>query len=205
VAPIDAWRASLLRHQPLGTVVLFSSMAALLGSAGQANYAAANAALDGAAAAAQHGGVAAISVQWGAWAGAGMAAGSELVARKVAALGMSMLKPADGLAVLERLLCCPALPGGGPSRPPPLPPPVAPAVPFMWGRLFSGPAGAGAARMFERVRHEHATATAAARLSRGAAAGVAASAPALSAEVALAGVSEAVAAVLGREVCVWHD
>ena len=70
VAPLAAWQSTHLAHQPLGAVVLFSSVASLLGSAGQANYAAANAALDAAAAGAQRGGVAAVSVQWGAWAGA---------------------------------------------------------------------------------------------------------------------------------------
>ncbi|GBG00647.1 type I polyketide synthase, partial [Raphidocelis subcapitata] len=211
-APIEAWRASLLRHQPLGAVVLFSSVAALLGSAGQANYATANAALDGAAAAEQRGGVAAVSIQWGAWADVGMAAGSELVARKVAALGMSMLSPADGLAALERLLCCPALPGGGgggsPARALALPPPVAPAVPFVWGRLFSGAAAAaGLPRLFEDLRREHAAtavtpvaAAAAWPAPRGAAVARPAPAAPLSAEGALAGVREAVAAVLGREV-----
>ena len=58
---------------PLSTVSIFSSTSALLGPAGQANYAAANAAL-GAWADQQHAaGVAATSVMWGAWA-AGMAA-----------------------------------------------------------------------------------------------------------------------------------
>jgi hypothetical protein len=69
VAPLTAWRGHLGGHQPLAAVVLFSSVASLLGSAGQASYSAANAALDAAASAGQHGGVAAVSMQWGAWAG----------------------------------------------------------------------------------------------------------------------------------------
>jgi hypothetical protein len=45
-----------------------------MGSAGQANYAAANAALNAAAAAECARGVSACSVRWGAWAGEGVAA-----------------------------------------------------------------------------------------------------------------------------------
>ncbi len=53
--------------------VLFSSVAALLGSPGQAGYSAANGALDGLAAAWRRSGSPVTSIQWGAWAGAGMA------------------------------------------------------------------------------------------------------------------------------------
>jgi hypothetical protein len=57
--------------QPVGRAVLFSSVASLLGTAGQATYAAASGGLDGWAAAARDGGCDAVSVQWGAWAAPG--------------------------------------------------------------------------------------------------------------------------------------
>ena len=78
-APKLSGLAAVLPHlhgQPLRRLLLFSSVSATLGNRGQACYAAANAVLDAAAAALDAGGQAARSVQWGAWAGAGMAGGA---------------------------------------------------------------------------------------------------------------------------------
>jgi hypothetical protein len=58
-------------HLPLQQLLLFSSVASLVGAAGQANYVSANATLDSWAAAARCCGCAASSIQWGAWASAG--------------------------------------------------------------------------------------------------------------------------------------
>lgn len=57
---------------PLQQLVLFSSVASCVGAAGQGNYVAANAVLDGWAVAGQQQGCNVSSIQWGAWATAGM-------------------------------------------------------------------------------------------------------------------------------------
>ena len=79
---------------------LFSSVAALLGGAGQANYAAANACLDRLAKLRQGHTQAGASVQWGAWAGAGMAVESGVLA-DLEQQGMCMVTEALGLCALD--------------------------------------------------------------------------------------------------------
>ncbi|MCF8142167.1 MAG: thioester reductase domain-containing protein [Cyanobium usitatum Tobar12.5m-G36] len=79
--------------------VAFSSMASLLGSPGQTSYAIANGALDGLAAA--ESGCPWLSVQWGPWAGAGMAEGLE---RRFQALGVGLLPPEQAFEALDLLL-----------------------------------------------------------------------------------------------------
>lgn len=60
-----------LAARPLQQLVLFSSIASMVGAAGQGNYVAANAALDAAAVQATAEGLPTCSIQWGAWASAG--------------------------------------------------------------------------------------------------------------------------------------
>ncbi len=70
-AKVDAARHahSSTACEPVTSTLLFSSVAALLGSAGQANYSAANGALDGLAAHWAAQGSSVSSIQWGPWSG----------------------------------------------------------------------------------------------------------------------------------------
>jgi acyl transferase domain-containing protein/NADPH:quinone reductase-like Zn-dependent oxidoreductase/acyl carrier protein len=84
----------------LRSCALFSSVAALLGGAGQANYAAANSCLDSHAAWRRNGGTLGVSVQWGPWAEIGMAAGGAVHAR-LKTSGFDLIGLAEGLAALQ--------------------------------------------------------------------------------------------------------
>lgn len=88
--------------QPIEMFVLFSSLAAVLGSPGQSTYAAANAALDALAHERRRLALPAISINWGPWAEGGMAArlGQRERAR-LEAMGLRAFSEGDGLAALE--------------------------------------------------------------------------------------------------------
>ncbi|MFE7447551.1 SDR family NAD(P)-dependent oxidoreductase, partial [Streptomyces chartreusis] len=93
----------LTRERELDAFVLFSSVTAVLGNAGQAAYAAANARLDALAQHRRAAGLPATSLAWGPWGGAGMAA-DETVAEHFRRQGIRPLEPAHALDVLSRAL-----------------------------------------------------------------------------------------------------
>jgi acyl transferase domain-containing protein len=103
-----AWHLhELTRDAHLDFFVLFSSLAALVGAPGQANYAAANAFLDGLAHHRRAEGLAALSINWGAWADIGMAAALDTShQRRRAAGGIGLMAPSDGVRAFEALRTC---------------------------------------------------------------------------------------------------
>jgi myxalamid-type polyketide synthase MxaC len=98
-----AWNLHVLtRDLPLRFFVCFSSAASLFGSAGQANYAAANAFLDALAHLRRAQGLPALSINWGPWSGSGMA--SDVDGRRWAERGVDLITPAQGAQLFRALL-----------------------------------------------------------------------------------------------------
>ncbi|MFC4069619.1 SDR family NAD(P)-dependent oxidoreductase, partial [Actinoplanes subglobosus] len=108
-----AWHLhEFTRDLGLSAFVLFSSTAAFLDNAGQANYAAANAFLDALAVHRHEQGLPATSLAWGLWTGdRGMGAGLDRLAiERIAGLGLVPLTAGESLALLDA-----AVAGGRPA------------------------------------------------------------------------------------------
>jgi hypothetical protein len=199
-----------LQHQPISHQVLFSSVASLLGSPGQTNYAVANAGLDAAAQSAQSCGMPCVSVQFGAWANTGMAGRDAQTAARAARLGLALLKPGQALSALALSLRYVQ------QQQTAVMPAVLAAVPICWGAFLahvtqppsgffaeflaaaeSGPAGA--ARAASAVSPSAAAAAAVAGTVTVAAAASAAGAAATEQQVSEA-VGDAISSILGAVV-----
>ncbi|NVI97752.1 type I polyketide synthase [Myxococcus sp. AM009] len=97
------WLDQATRAHTLDFFWMFSSASAVLGSAGQSNYAAANAWLDALALARRASGLPATSINWGPWAGTGLMAqvgGRQGMERQ----GVSLIAPERGIECLPSLL-----------------------------------------------------------------------------------------------------
>ncbi len=92
------------QHLPLEHFVLFSSVAATLGSVGQANYVAANAFLDAFARWRRAAGLPALSVNWGPIGGTGVVHRNRALARYMTSMGMPPVDIVDALRGLGLLL-----------------------------------------------------------------------------------------------------
>jgi acyl transferase domain-containing protein/NADPH:quinone reductase-like Zn-dependent oxidoreductase/SAM-dependent methyltransferase/acyl carrier protein len=98
-----SWNLHLLTaDDPLDFFVGYASVAGMLGSAGQANHAAANAFIDALAHARRAQGRPAVSIDWGAWGEIGAAVRHGVLARAAGA-GVRSISPADGLSFLEQI------------------------------------------------------------------------------------------------------
>ena len=104
-----AWYLHSLWNSSIQSFLSFSSVSAMTGGGGQANYAAANSYLDGLSRLRHAEGLAAVSIQWGAWAGAGMAANADILSH-VDQQGSGTVSPEYGVRAVEMVLFNAGLP-----------------------------------------------------------------------------------------------
>ena len=98
---LGSWHIHRLSEElTLDFLVLFSTGVSLLGSRGQSNHAAANGFVDGLAHYRQSLGLPAVSVNWGAWSGAGAAVDKDILDRE----DVESISPEEGLDALAYVM-----------------------------------------------------------------------------------------------------
>ncbi len=141
---IGAW---LLHHYsqeaPLDFFVLFSSVASILGTAGQGNYAGANAFMDALAHFRRAAGLKAVCINWGPWQDVGMTARQGAARRaRLTAAGVDLIPPGQGKRVFSRLI-------SEPDEAQVI------AMPVKWPALLQSLGASGVPPLLEAVVSEH--------------------------------------------------
>jgi acyl carrier protein len=102
---MGAWNLhALTADQPLDFFILFSSVAAVLGTPGQGNYAAGNAFLDALARFRRAHRLPALSINWGPWSEIGLAAGQSNRGERLTQQGLKSITPRQGLDAMSLLM-----------------------------------------------------------------------------------------------------